>query len=717
MLENQLPRSPLSGDAVSLSRPEDLLKKTRTAPLTLADQMELPSGLNHLDQLKPPRIPTQPLIPAQNSAITQALETPLSDQDAEALIVGSKNLSELHQSAPALFKETMQALSAQGRQATLTPRQQQLIEELDLPTLSPQVSNQLYQMMLPIYQGQSSNAFKVAQQAVTGFMSKMKVEERTLKKIEQDAKDLVRSSEVISGLTAGSVSSLLEDKTAEAYDMAVSQIDSRNFDIKTGMDYTLSQFIVQSQSNPQLLQQAESALNRLQQKQFLASADRTVLSQLGLRVNEQGQVTDHQGQSVNTESLARLQDVAFSMMDPTPAYQSILKASADVINQSGKLLILSKQAEAQSQVVQKETQVLNTRNQEVNQIRQETAAVNQQLVETMGETEQLQKLLAQNMGIAAPGNIATVAPTSQPLLAKLNIQIVQQAGGPVKFQVNGQEVSQLNFIQHLSQQLSHKKAEVQALSSELQEKRSDLIKSAAELATATQNVSTQAEQLNEIKTNLEVETARLQDLELVYHSTVQKVSGKLKPSESKAFTVMLQPFVQQTTAHAKTVAHQVCERIERIILPMAHQAVSHAQTTLKQVESDNQQYEKTLKQSQDLQSKIDTTLAELESKPETLPGQPTSPGRRQERAIQQQPFVLQYKEAEARSERDILASGQENRKMQQKVARQIEEQHMVRQADEERYQAQWEAKRENEARYQQDRQTFQDEQKRLLDDQ
>lgn len=714
MLENNRPRP----DAISLSRPEELVKKARTAPLTLEDHLAMPSGLTSPDQLKPPRIPTQPLVPAQNSAISQALEAPLTDQEAEALIVGSKNLSDLHQSAPALFKETMQALSVQGRQGNLSSRQQELLAELGLPLITAQVSSQLYQMMLPVYQGQASDAFKVAQQAVTGFMSKMKVEEHTLKKIEKEAKDLVRSSETISGLTAGSISNLLEDKTAEAYDMAVSQIDSDNFDIKTGMDYTLGQFIVKSQNEPQLLQQAGEALKKLQQKQTLNPAERSSLAKLGLTVNAQGQVQDQMGKPVSAESLDRLQDVAYSMMDPTPAYQSVLKASADVITQSGKLLALSKQAETQAQLVEQETKVLIAHNQDLNQIRQETATVNQQLVQTMSEAEQLQKILVQNTGLAAPAAAAPQVQLLQPnqiFLAKFNVQLVTQPGGQAKFLVNGQEVSQLGFIQHLSQELKNKKAEMQELATDLQEKRSDLIKSASELQIINQQAAQHTSELELMKTSIEAETIKLQDLQLVYQSTVAKVSGQLKPSESAAFTVSLQPFIQSYSERAKTVPCQVLKHIAKVLTPSYEIQAQNRQD----IQLSREQYQETgefLSKKQDLDQKIDTTIAGIEEISQASKGQPASPGRRQERLTQEQPFVMQYQAAEERSNRDISAGELENRKMQQKMASRLEGQHLARQLDEERYQAQWEAKRENEVQYQQDRQTLKDEQKRILDD-
>lgn len=558
-------------------------------------------------------IQAQPLatgVPAQGIS----LSTPpaLSSEEAELLLSISEKLGNLYKSDRNRFHLAMQALqtiTAQGDVdfSQLTPQQQSLLASLGLTAQNTaQVYQQLYQLLLPTQQNQSSNAFQVVQSSITQFISNVDLREKAFTQIETQARDLSRIQGVVSSLSANSINNLLADQTAGVYDLAVSKITSQNFNLQSGMDYTLGHFVVLSQESPATLQQIETILQKIQMDQELTLQDRQLLNRYGLNVTAENKLETLDRKPLSLQEVQLLESVVFSMKDPSEGYARVLAASADVIKQSKKLEELSRRASFEVAQVQKTSTEVETQNQVLQLKHQQTNQLNARLQAAQSQAQQLQIAVQSATGLGRDFTL-DISPL---VLAQWNIRIENSPQGP-RFYIGQRRVSQLELMSHLGYLLQQQQQYIQQMAGDLARQKSETLKATADLAQTTQKLQMQTEQLAQTRREIQQETLKLQDLELTRLEVIRQESPRLKPEELNLVQTALDPLiihtVQRVQTHLQTLDRQIDQTLQQ-----AHQTIATSQTTQELVQRDILRWEQTLAQIEDLERRLRATLDTLD---------------------------------------------------------------------------------------------------------
>jgi hypothetical protein len=671
-----------------------------TAPLVT------PSVLppDHMQSTPPPSG-----VPAQAISLTDG--PTLSSEEATLLLNVSEKLGHLFKTDRANFAHVMRSLetvtaSGQVDFSRLSSAQQDQLKALGLNAQNTHlVYQQLYQMLLPMQQGQTSNAFQTVQSSVSHFLSNVDLKQKTFSQIESQARDLSRVQGVVSSLAASSINSLLADQTAGVYDLAVSKITGQNFNLNSGMDYTLGHFVVLSQESPTTLQQVESILQKVQSDQSVSAPERQLLNKYGLNVNAQNKLETIERKPLSLQEVQQLESVAGSMKDPSEGYSRVLSASADVIRQSKKLEELGKRAYFESEQVQQTTQEVQSQNQNLQQTQQATNQINARLQAAQSEARQLQTAVQQ--APVQPGATLDINPT---LLAQWNVR-VQQTAEQTVYLIGNRQVSQLEVMQHLGQKLAQQQQEIQRMSQELARKKSEALKATAHLAQTTQKLETQTDQLAQTRQEIQRETLKLQDLELIRLDVVRQETPHLKPEELQLVRATLEPQLAQTVADVRQFVQALDQTLEQT-LQAAHSAIQTAAETQEQVQRDARRWEQTLAQADDLNRSLQQTLSQLNRQQKST-ALPSTVKAMEE--VQQPPPPHTYQSPSLLPEQFSSDSQQmrNKRREQQKAERFIQDSQLERRQLEAEEAEQREMERQNAKRSELDQALFRQELKRL----
>ncbi|PIQ25270.1 hypothetical protein COW36_19955 [bacterium (Candidatus Blackallbacteria) CG17_big_fil_post_rev_8_21_14_2_50_48_46] len=652
-------------------------------------------------------------VPAQS--ISLAAPSPqLSGQEATLLLNISEKLGNLYKTDKASFQNAMQALESVTRSGNvdfscLSAQQQQLLSSLGLTSQNTaQVYQQLYQLLLPTQQSQTSNAFQTVQSSVTSFLSNIDLKQQTFHQIETQARDLSCIQGVVSNLSASSIQNLLADQTAGVFDLAVSKITSQNFNIQSGMDYTLGHFVVLSQDSPQTLQAVEGILQKVRSDQAVSPQDRQLLNKYGLNITPENKLETLERKPLSLQEVQNLESVVYSMQDPSQDYQKVLLASADVIRQSKKLEELGQRATFEVAQVQKTTTEVVTQNQALLQTHQDTNQINAKLQTAQSQAQQLQTVITSSPSLSVGAAASPSLDISPIFLAQWNIRIEKGAEGSKIF-IGNRQASPLELMQYLGQLLQEQQATIQSMAADLARKKSEALKATANLAQSTQKLETQTEQLENTRKEIQTETLKLQDLELVRLDVIKEASPHLKPEELELVKTVIDPAVKQTVKTVQTKIAKLDQEIGKT-LQAAHQAIQESQSVQEMVTRDARRWEQTLSQAHDLDQSIDQTLAKL---PSVKTDKPSSEKVAEENKLQAQPEEYQSPSLLPENtdfEADPLKLKQSE---QRKAEKSIEQGHMERKHQQEIQEEARQAERLNQKRADLDKEIFQQEQKRL----
>jgi hypothetical protein len=563
-------------------------------------------------------------VPAQAVSLSTAAAPPaaLSSEEAQLLLGISEKLGDLYKANRGQFTLAMQALEkvSGGGQvdfSRITPQQQQLLASLGLTAQNTAtVYQQLYQLLLPSMQTQTSNAFQTVQSSVTSFLSNVDLRQQTFSNIESQARDLSQVMGVVSTLSAGSINDLLADQKDGVYDLSVSKITGQNFNLKSGMDYTLGHFVVLSQESPTTLQSVEGILQKVQSDQAVSPQERSLLNKYGLNVNTQNKLETIERKPLSLQEVQHLESVVFSMKDPSEGYQKVLSASADVIRQSKKLEELGQRASFEIVEVQKATVEVVAQNQNLQQTHQTTNQLNAKIQTAQSQAQQLQTAVQAAPSLVAANPSATLD-VSPLLLAQWNISVQNGPEGQ-RFFIRGREVSQLEVTQHLGSLLKQQQLFIQQMASDLARSKSEALKATATLAQSTQKLETKTEQLEQTRAEIKVETIKLQELELTRLEVVKQAEPLLKPEERKMVQEVINPFVEKTVVSVQTRIEKLDQEIEQTVT-QAKAAIVESKALQEGVLRDSRRWEKTLAQAEDLDKSIGQTLAKIPAGPEKTP--------------------------------------------------------------------------------------------------
>lgn len=672
-----------------------------TAPLTSfemrADQL----------QTQPPAVG----VPAQG--VSLSTPSALTSEEAGLLLAISEKLGDLYKSDQDRFNLAMQALqsiTAQGRVdfSQLTPQQQSLLASLGLTAENTaQVYQQLYQLLLPTQQSQTSNAFQAVQSSVSHFISNVDLRQKTFSQIESQARDLSRIQGIVSNLSASSINSLLADQTAGVYDLAVSKITSQNFNLQSGMDYTLGHFVVLSQESPATLQQVENVLKKVQSDQDITTQERQLLNRYGLNITAENKLETLDRKPLSLQEVQQLESVVFSMKDPSEGYARVLSASADVIRQSKKLEELGRRASFEVAQVQQTTTEVQTQNQVLQQTHQQTNQLNARLQAAQSQAQQLQTAVqsAPSLGTSATVDISPL------LLAQWNVRIERGPQGP-NFYIGQRQVSQLELMSYLGNLLQQQQQVIQKMATDLARKKSEILKATADLAQTTRKLETQTERLEQTRTEIQQETLRLQDLELIRLDLIRQETPHLQPQELELVRTVVDPLITATVKRVQARIQVLDAQMEQT-LQLARETTVESLATQELVQRDARRWEQTLAQAEDLDRSLSQTLTEFKKQQEKLPN--SVKAEENEEKIQLPAPPPTYRSPSLLSEQTDLDS----KAMYQKQSEQRKAELSIQQSNSERRRLdaiqdeEREMSRQTLKRTEQDKQLFQAEQQRL----
>ncbi|HEY9843278.1 MAG TPA: hypothetical protein V6D23_22600, partial [Candidatus Obscuribacterales bacterium] len=409
------------------------------------------------------------------------------------------------------------------------------------------------------------------------------------------------------------------DQTDGVYDTGVSKINSQNFDIRNGMDYTLGHMVVLSQKSPETLQQVESLIEKIKKDQSLDSGEQSLLKRYGLNLNQENKLQTIDGKVLDFQAVNQLENVIFSMKDPSDGYSRVLQASASVIAQSRKLEQLGELAEKQSGQVQQITQQVVQGTQNLEQLRQDTNQIDAQLKFAQFKANHLANAMDAATGLFKSLNL------DPQLLGQFNIQIVkapEHGDQAFQFYVSGKEVSRLELLSHLGQLLVQQRTEVAGMADQLAKKKTETLTVTATLGATTQQLESSKEGLKATEEIIVKEKAVLHQLEEQREEIVKEEMPNLKPEEQQVVVTQLEPAMKAEVKLADKAADQALVVI-RETLAKAETAIVHARAVQQAVADDVKVWEKDEKDARDLTERIDLQLEK--AKTETAPAETRKP--------------------------------------------------------------------------------------------
>lgn len=573
-------------------------------PEALLDNFALPSAKRN-------DLPAQ--LPGISSLTTPAPASSarLSETEAELLLDVSARLASTREQEPIKFQTIMSALqqlgtdaSGQADFASLSPQQQQALAELGMtPQNTSVIFQQLYQLLLPGSQQNTSDAFKSVQAQVTGFISNLDLRERTMTQIQQEAKDLTSVQGVVSTLSANSIQALLADQTASVFDLGFSQITKDNFNMSLGMDYTLGHMLVLSQQSPATLQTVEGLINKVKQEQTLDSNEQNILRNYGLNINSQNKLETMDGNTLDFKAVGELEDVIFKLKDPSAGFSKVLQASANVIAKSGKLEELALLAQKQAKGVQQTTQLVAAGTVNVEQLRQSTNQLNAQLTFAHLKAENIADAMDAATGLFGAINL------SPEILQQWNIQIVQ---GPhtQRFFKEGKEVSRMEIMQSLGQLLEQQRSEINGMAGELARKKTETLLANVSLNQNTQKLEVQKTELQATEAAIVVAKADLHQAQAEYDLIVAEEKPGLKPEELTLLETKIEPAVKKHVETAVAESDKALEVI-KVTVAEAETVIARSKAVQQAVLDDAQIWEDQIKKSEALVKRLDNQIESL----------------------------------------------------------------------------------------------------------
>jgi len=727
MLNRRLQTQPLDPSVLSklgIDNPESTGIPRAAAKATAP--LENPASLlDQWSEVKPRvsgSLPVQPI--TMNSGNTSALNTRLNESEAELLLDVSAKLSTTRQQDPAKFQTIMEALQQLGTNANgqvsfsgLSTQQQEALSSLGMTPQNTQVIfQQLYHMLLPEGQSTTSEAFKTVQSSVTNFISNLDLREQTMNQIQDQAKDLTAVQGVVSNLSANSIQALLADQVNMVYDTGLSSINSQNFNIKNGMDYTIGHFMVLSQQSPQTLQHMEGLIGKLKSDVVLQPQEQQLLSQYGLKVTHENKLETIDGQTLDFQAVKRLEDVIYSMKDPSQEYQQVLFQSAAIIQQSGKLEEIAALASAQNKQVKASTQVVVKQTVELKELQTFANQLDSQLKVAQFKADHLIGAMnaASAPTLSAPGSVAPAIDLNPTFLKQWGIDI-KQNGSQMQFFIQDRQVSRLEILQHLGQLLLQQKTEISQVANTLVEKQTEAIKTSTELNQSTQKLETETDQLEDTERILATEKAKLQEMEAERQKLLIEVKPNLKPEELEHLENDINPAVEAAMTQAVEKAEVVAKEI-KVTIAAANAAIQTSRVLQAKVAEDIDLWGHTISESQRLIDQADKQLKQLQTQeqpdsPPVLQAQTRTNERTQEKArIAQGPNLL--------TDKEILAQEQKARQEiqdQQSTQKDIEATYLEHNESSKRFDESMDQSRQIRLQAQADRQRLQTETQALLE--
>lgn len=695
MLNNRLGTQPLDPNILlKLEKGVPAASVAKTQPLSAPEGLLNPGLLGDAFR-QPPS--TQGSVPAQTGAVREALKPiemkplsapisapglgvatqgpSLSDTEATLLLDLSAKLGDMRYQSPINFSQAVSALqkiNLTGSQGftQLTSSQRQILDNLGItPENSNNILQKLYQVILPDSQGgNTSSSFQQAKSSVNSFLSGLNLQEQAMSVI-RNAEDLNQVAQLVDGLSAGGISSLLADRAIVVNDLAVGEINSQNFQITTPMDFTVGQVFVNAQNAPEKLDGVASILQKVKQSAPLNREETLLLGEYGLFVNKDKQLQTMNAESpLPEQSIAQLEQMLTTVKSSsnTEMYNQVIGQSIALLQSSEQYLALSEKARNMALELVKEsdqvagnTALLDQQRQQANilQAKLDTEQDKaQNLVNASAVVDAINVGSTQGGGPIAFGITNVTAPVIGSMSAgvsafqkpdlspgeiadvfeKIGIQVQEGAGG-YQFFLNGRELSREEVKSYVTQSLSQVSKDLGNTANALKHQQNKVNATSEEVKAGQQRVRTRQEELDAVETELAAaEQQYTQDLK-AYQDIRDKARLELPPDELAQLDQVLDPMISRVATEAFMHRAQT-QVIINAAEAQATQVMAEADRALADLARDQEQWNTSLKAAEasltDLQTFLNasaTANTKTATKAEPEDAAPAAEARRERR--------------------------------------------------------------------------------------
>ena len=662
MLNNRLGTQPL--DPSILLRLEANNNVAKTQPLLAAANLLNPGLLGDAFS-QPPA--SNGKVPAQSGSVREALKpiemkplsapmgapglafssgSALSDTEATLLLDLSAKLGDLRQQSPINFSQAVSALQKLNLSGThdfsqLTTTQQSVLRNVGItPENSENLLGKLYQVILPESSGNNtSNSFQQAKNSLNSFFSGLNLREQAMSVI-RNSEDLNQMAQLVDGLSAGGISSLLADKAIVVNDIAVGEINSKNFQITTPMDFTVGQVFVNAQKAPAKLDGVADILQKVKQSQGLNRDETLLLGEYGLFVNKSNQLqTMNSDAPMPAQSIAQLEKMLSTVKSSsnTDMYNQVIGQSIQLLQSSDQYMALSEQARAMALKIVEESDTLSEGTALLSQQRQEANILEAKLIDTQDQAKKwvdagavVGAIDAANLNGNGPLGAMTVSATvhfSPDVPSHLNnqeIQIFENIGVEVKaapqghtFFVNGRELSREEVKTYVAQSLEQVNQDLGNTVNALKNQQVKVEQTSEKVRSGQDNLSQQQLELKAIESKLQVAENQFKNDLKAYQEIRDKARTQLPPDELEQLDNVLNPMIQRVATEA------LVHRAEtQVIIDAANQHAQHvmseANEELTRLAKDQQRWKQSI-------STADNALAQLSNALKSQPSLIKSP--------------------------------------------------------------------------------------------
>lgn len=673
MLNNRLGTQPL--DPNILLRLENGNSVAKTQPLNAAATLLNPSLLGDAFS-QPPA--TNGKVPAQSGSVREALKpmemkplsapisapglgasagSGLSSTEATLLLDLSAKLGDLRQQSPINFSQAVSALQKLNLSGTqsfsqLTATQQSILSSVGItPDNSENLLSKLYQVILPESSGNNtSNSFQQAKNSLNSFLSGLNLREQAMSVI-RNAEDLNQVAKLVDGLSAGGISSLLADKAIVVNDLAVGEINSKNFQITTPMDFTVGQVFVNAQKAPAKLDGVADIIQKVKQSERLNRDETLLLGEYGLFVNKSNQLQTMNSESpLPAQSITQLEQMLSTVKSSsnTEMYNQVIGQSIQLLQSSDQYMALSEQARTMALKIVDESDKVSENTALLNQQRQEANILEAKLITTQDQAKKwvdagaivgaidtanlngsgpLGIMAAPSAGFS-PAFTPTQAPAFAPTLAqgtatnstapiplgRHEIQVFRNIGIEVKespqgntFFVNGRQLSPEEVKTYVAQSLARVSQDLGNTTNALKNQQVKVEQTSNEVRSGQNRVRQQQLELNDIESKLHVaENQFKKDLQS-YQEIRDKARTQLPPDELEQLDKVLDPMIQRVATEA-LVHRAETQVIINAANQHAQQAMDKANDELARLAIDQLRWQESIKTAESALTQLSNAL-------------------------------------------------------------------------------------------------------------
>ncbi len=561
----------------------------------------------------------------------------MTSAEATLLLDFSAKMGDMRYDSPVRFSEAVKALETLNNSpangfSQLSGTQQAILMDLGItPENSQAMLQKLYQIILP-ESGATSSSYQNAQNSVSSFLSGLNVQEKAINFIE-NSKELSAVANLLDGLSANSITSLIVDKVQQVNDFAVGTITGQSLKITEPMDFTVGKVMMDS-SNPQKMQGVASAFEKVKQQQQLTRDETILLGEYGLFVGENNKLKTMDSESpLSVESVSKLEKMvnAATSQEATPMFAQVMTESRKVLEVSEDFKAMSAKARRMTEQLVADTAVLDQQTQQLQVQRQQTNVLQADLdaetnnVKTLTDANAIVQAIAADTTPPPPSAYGTFSPMGAPPAApkpqvqfnRGDLEVLKAAGIEVRqtsqgtaFFAQGREIAPENLKTHVLNSLLNSKARVEDKRQALVVSQQQTNTTAAKVDAQQTKVQQQQAELKAVEAELDALQQQLKEQLEAQAKALEAARPYLSANELAVIEDVVNPALQRSVADSLMYGAETRVMMDAA-QKQANRAIEAAQREQKALAQDQQRWNATLTQSESVLKQLADQIQEL----------------------------------------------------------------------------------------------------------